>query len=338
MKDKQSKKQGKFILVDWLTFTVSVQDFLDDGTVQPFFDGAILTQARALLGIGEDIEFQFRDRAFYGYKCGYFCGGIRICYGGCDTVMFDLTGEGCRLLETVNDSLDWLELIFRVSGYSHFNFSRLDVACDTFGALKMSNILRYSLEGRYISRWKLPPRIVQGREETVDFGSPQSRTMLRIYNKTLERQCKLEEGVEIPPNWVRCELQLRNDAVDSFINEWQCCGDISEVYFGLMSNQLRFVKKRSKHETNLERLETVAWWRRFLDNSDPIRLAYKGGLAYNLQSLHKYVYVQAASSIHTLLVASDWDVDQMLELVSQRDLNEKQQTLLCTVAACNKKV
>lgn len=336
MQQKTDEKGDKFVLVDWITFTIGTLCFLDvENNESPYIDDAILDRARELLGIGEGIEFAFKDRGFYGYKKSYSCGGIRICFGGSDTVMVDLTGEGCRLLESVNKDLNWLELIVHVSSFQRHNFSRLDIACDTFGLLDMSQIIRYTLHKRYVSRWKLTPRVVQGREETVDFGSPQSRTMLRIYNKTLERQCKLDEKVDVPANWVRCELQFRNDAVDSFIREWLECIDISQVYFGIMANQLRFVRNRPEHETNLERLVTVAWWRRFLDNSNPIRLAYKGGLEYNLQSLEQYVYIQASSSIKALLVLSDWDVDKLLGMVAHREMNDKQQALIHTVAAAN---
>lgn len=329
----------KKILVDWLTFTVGIQCFLDIEDDSALFESFkfcedyIFRRACSLLGIDVfDAKFVSK-RGLHNYEKGLYFGGIRICWGGCDTIMFDFTGEGCRLAETLSPDLDWLTLIQKVCGYRRHNFSRLDIACDTFGELNISHIIRYTLHHRYISRWKSPPRVVQGREETVDFGSPQSRTMLRIYNKTLERKCRVDENVEVPDGWVRCELQLRNDAVDSFLREWVSSGCISTVYFGIMANQLRFVKERPKSETNLARLETVAWWRRFLDDSKPIRLAYKGGLAYNLQSLERYLYGQAGSSIKTWLVLSDWDVDKMLKMVAYKQVNERQNALLHTMSA-----
>lgn len=328
----------KKILVDWLTFTVGIHCFLDidqDGSLLEslkFSDSYIQLRACELLHIDDShnaIQF-IAKHGLYGYTQGLFCGGIRICWGGCDTIMFDLSGEGCRLLETMAPTMDWFNLIQRISKFQRHNFSRLDIACDTFNELKMGNMIRYALQGQYISRWKSVPRVVQGREETIDFGSPQSRTMLRIYNKTLERQCKVDKDIIVPPGWVRCELQFRNDAVDSFIREWLSCKDISAVYMGLMANQLRFVKKRLVHQ---EQCETVSWWRRFLDNAVPIKLAYKGGLAYNLQSLERYLYGQAGSSIKSWLVLSDWDVDKMVELVSYKKINDRQSALIHTMSA-----
>ncbi|EOS55292.1 hypothetical protein C814_03238 [Anaerotruncus sp. G3(2012)] len=291
----------------------------------PYFaDGMILRGLMKLLGLPGNLEFSQRNGR-YGYLQEYYLGGIRFAWGNCDTIMIDLSGEGCRLLETLNPRLDWLGLIRSVEGIRTHNFSRLDIACDTFGELKIGNLIRYTLHGRYISRWKSAPRVVQGREETIDFGSPQSRTMLRIYNKTLERKTRLKEEVEIPEGWIRCEFQFRNDAADSFIREWNQSQDISAVYLGLMANQLRFVKKR---ESKLDRSETVAWWRRFLDNSEPIRLAYKGGLSYNLDSLQRYLYGQAGSSMKTWLMLSDWDSEKMVSMVKDKKMNDRQQALI----------
>lgn len=270
---------NKKILVDWLTCTLGINCFMRDFVglketdfdskdmldtaldASHFTDDAVLSQVMHFLGLPADTKF-VPKRSLYGYGKCYFYGGIRLAWGNCDTIMIDMTGEGCRLFETLVPDLDWLEFVKKVTKMQVHNFSRLDVACDTQGSdgLRMRDILRYTLDGRYVSRWKLSPRIVQGREETIDFGSPRSRTMLRIYNKSLERECKLNGDVAIPENWVRCELQLRNDAVDSFIREWMRSGDISACYFGIMANQLRFVKQR---EENASRSEVVKWWRDF---------------------------------------------------------------------------
>ena len=235
---------NKKILVDWLTCTLGINCFMRDFVgleekdfrdkdpldtaldASHFTDEAVLSHVIHFLGLPSDTKLM-PGRAHYGYGKWYFYGGIRLAWGNCDTIMIDMTGEG-----------------------------------DTQGkgGLRMRDILRFTLDGRYVSRWKLPPRIVQGREETVDFGSPKSRTMLRIYNKSLERECKLTDDISIPENWVRCELQLRNDAVDSFIREWMKSGDISACYFGIMANQLRFVKERKE---NASRSEIVKWWRDF---------------------------------------------------------------------------
>lgn len=326
----------KVILVDWLRFTVGLHELMQ---ISPKIDiedenellrhNEILGAVKQLLGLTSEIDFS-DSYGLYRYKVGYILGGIRVCWDGNDnTLMVDISGEGCRLLETLVPSLDWLMLIRIVSSVERFNFSRLDVACDTYDLLDMDKIFKFTMEGRYVQLWNLVPLIRWGREQNILFGSKSSNVLLRIYNKTYERQCK-SSAEDIPPNWVRCEFELSNRAVDSFVREWEECGDISKVYFGLMVSHLRFVKKL---ESNVTRSETVSWWGKFIDNSEPIKLAYKGGLEYNLQSLQDFLFNQCGSSIHAYLKIVGGDVSELVERASRQKLNPNQNALVSTVAA-----
>lgn len=70
-----------------------------------------------------------------------------------------------------------------------------------------------------------------------------------------------------------------------------------------------------------------------MDNAQPIRLAYTGGLAYNLQSLERFLFQQAGSSIKTWLVLSDWDIDSLLQSVAARQVNDRQHALIQKMSA-----
>ncbi|WP_101911437.1 replication initiation factor domain-containing protein [Marasmitruncus massiliensis] len=326
------------ILVDWLTFTIGFECFLEDSVDNADDIGetheCILRLASDVFGFN-DLEFK-PINSIYGYTIRYAAGpnnNIRIAWGGnTKTIMFDLTGEGCRLYESVNEKLDWYELIKKVQKYRTHNISRLDVACDTFGLLDMGKLFKFTREKRYVSRFKSEPLVKMMREETIDFGATTSRVMLRIYNKSLERICKAGvDAADVPENWIRLELQLRNDGADSFIRSWQSTGNISTAYYGLMSNQLRFVKERN--EENPQRSILTPWWRKFLGNAEKIPMAYKGGLEYNLQSLQRYVFHQAGSSIRTWCELNDYDMDKFKELVKYRKLNERQRNLVDTMTA-----
>lgn len=315
------------ILIDWLRYTVGMECLYDDVEDIDKTDRGILARVEDMLGV-YGLEWE-QGANLYGYRIGWYCGGIRICWGGNDdTVMIDLSGEGCRLLETLRPDMEWYKFIESIQQVRRFNISRLDVACDTFGTLKMSQIIKYTLEYRYVSVYKSIPRIVMGREETVDFGSRQSNVMLRIYNKTLERQQRVTDpDVVIPEGWVRLEFELKNDGCDAFIRSWQSTGNISESYFGLLANQLNFVQKR---ESNLSRSKVVAWWRKLLGNAKKIPLAYQGGLEYNLQSLRRYVIGQAGSSIRAYIEYHDGDITPLLDAVQTREYNVRQRELLAT--------
>ena len=152
-----------------------------------------------MLGLQKvDWEQKARD----GWLCHEFFGGIHLYHGGRDDAGVELSGAGCRMLETCNgNSFDWIGLFgyIREQG-DEMNVSRLDVA---------------------------------GDEEEVIFGASSSSTRLRIYNKALER------GVAGP--WVRVEFQLRDEAANSFLaNLLAREGRIGETYGGVLLNYLRY--------------------------------------------------------------------------------------------------
>lgn len=323
---KKSQKNGgendvRRILIDWLSVTWKADSILPEfASNEEWF-----AMVSDLLGVALPWEKGFPR---YGYQLAYHVAGrIRFMCGRDGYECFlDLTGEGCRMLESFAAPFDWFCFIQRLSALPLFHCSRLDVACDTFGTLPMAQIIQYSLTARYVSRWKLPPRVVQGREETVDFGSPSSRTMLRIYNKTLERLVALGPGVDVPSGWVRVELQTRNEGAMAFLREWEACGDLGQVYFGIVRNQLRFV--RFTGDSNYSRLPPVQWWARFLGNSPRLKLAYPGALEYNLDTLENYVVKQSGSSILTYLAVHGGDVSRLLDSVGGCRLNPRQKVLL----------
>lgn len=320
------EKNDVKILVDYITFTIGRQCFIESVDNTEFEDETgkgILDLVCLMFGLN-DLEFTYKH-GFNGYDDAWQKDGITICMGGCDTIMIQMSGKGCRLYESVNRSFDWLELIKVVQRFQRHNFSRLDIACDTFGLLDMEKILDYTWAKRWVSRWNDYVGMKGNKEEEALFGSKKSDFRLRIYNKTLERANQLGTLEDVPENWIRLEFQLRDAAADSFIDSWKRTGNISLTYFGIMNNQLRFVKKR---EENVTRSVTVPWWAKFTKYSGKIAMAYKGGLEYNLQSLNRYVIGQAGSSIKAWLQMHDNDLNRLNDMVKDKKLNERQENLL----------
>ncbi len=71
----------------------------------------------------------------------------------------------------------------------------------------------------------------------------------------------------------------------------------------------------------------------FLDNAQPIRLAYIGGLSYNLESLNQYVFGQAGSSIKAWMMLHDKNIDFFLNSVFSKALNDRQNALIQKMSA-----
>lgn len=74
----------------------------------------------------------------YGYAYARWYDGIVYAYGSSDTIYIQMSGTGCRTWETTHPGLTWEKWIkYLQSTYASLHISRLDIACDTFGKLKL---------------------------------------------------------------------------------------------------------------------------------------------------------------------------------------------------------
>lgn len=280
------------LLIDYLTF--SVRD-------------VPLGRLLKIFGIAE-VEYTEANSRMIGYKYGLYSKGIQIFYGGDQGICISLSGTGCRRLESLYPNLNWsryIGLIYR--HYPRCHISRLDVACDEFdGILKFSRLAKHSLERYYVSRFNTP-LVSGGREESIIWGSPSSRVRVRIYNKALERN--------VTGHWMRCELQLRDDAVFSFCREWFRLGNLGSAFSGIVINEVRYTSQKNLGN-HTERLDTAPYWRKFLNGSDRLKMAYPKGLAYNMERLEDYVFGQAGKSLAIWLDVNNGDVDVLQQRIA----------------------
>lgn len=313
-------------LVDYLCFTVSRLDFFPAGGDEQYIFERICRKFY-LAGLAYE-----ERRAFYGYSVTYNAQGISICYGGRDDIYIQMSGTGCRAFESLNPGMTWEQYIsYLQQTYCSLHFSRLDVACDTFGLLSIEKIQRYTMQQRYVSKWRTYLVQAGNKENSVLFGAASSDFRCRIYDKTAERQ-QATGREDVPDQWVRVEFQLRNKAAGSFLESWQRVGDLSDTFLGMLRNQLIFSKgevdRESRHQ---DRVKLVSWWEQLLGNAGRIKMAYCGGMEYNFDSLKSYVIRQAGSSVRTYVEA--FGVDQLIRDVSVRPLNDRQADLLARLRA-----
>lgn len=332
MKSQQTEKNAPHsatrILVDYFCFTVSYNELY--GHEEPAHGSDPAGRIRRCFFLDLDgLEFQER-KGMYGYNNAAWYDGIVYAWGGADTVYLQLSGTGCRTWETLHPGLTWERWIkYLQDTYGSFHCSRLDIACDTFGMLKLKQIQQYTRAEKYISRWRNYLIQEGSAEMAVIWGSSKSDFRLRIYDKTLERQVKggIEED-KVPKDWVRCEFQLRNDAAASFIRSWQSTGNIGATFTGILRNQLLYVS--SYDGRNRDRAVVVKWWLKLLGDGERIPMAYDAGKDYNFDRLSRFVFHQAGSSLKTYLTIMDGDVTALLDGVFSRPLNDRQTELIRT--------
>lgn len=314
------KKNDVRFLVDYFCFTLSRLQFLGEEGDEHFIFERI--QAKLFL---RGLDYTER-RSFYGYNISQVACGVSICYGGREDIYIQMSGQGCRAFESLHPDLSWEQYIgYLQSTYSSLHVSRLDVACDTFGLLKIATIQQYTIARRFVSKWRTYLCQIGSNENSVIFGASSSDFRLRIYDKTAERREKTGRE-DVPENWVRCEYQMRNETSASFMRSWFGSGDLPGTFLGIMRNQLLYwTKFDGRH---YERMQIASWWLRLLDNKPAIKMAYMGGLEYNLESLRDYVIGQAGSSVRAYIEA--FGAEQLLATVAERPLNDKQKALLAS--------
>lgn len=293
------------ILFDYLTFTSKYHS---------------LGQLVENMGL-QGIQWQ-QGRAYNGWlQCDY-SNGIRLLSGGREDVCIDVSGVGCRMIETCNDNaFDWLSWFDFLKKEDGMNVSRLDVACDEKeGILNHRTLCSSTEKRRFVSRARKKIWI-NGDEEEVLWGSKSSDTRLRIYNKALERKT---EG-----HWMRAEFQFRDEAADSFIFNLLDYGDIGRTYSGVLNNYLRYTTKAPiPGQRNQSRLNTASWWLRFTGTAEKISNVKVGGMEYNFDSLERFLSEQCASSMKAYIRACGGDVTALLRLAQEAQLTKKQEDML----------
>ena len=312
-----SKKDIRF-LVDYLAFTVSRLDFFSDGANE-FYIFERIQKKLLLRGLNYVCK-----RSFYGYSTCYNAAGISICFGGREDIYIQMSGTGCRAWESLNPSMTWEEYIRLLqSTYGSLHFARMDVACDTVNMLNIDKVLAATRFQKYVSRWRTYLVQEGNKEKSVIFGAAKSDFRCRIYDKSLERKVKTDRE-DVPENWVRIEFQLRNESVLSFLRPWQSSKDLPATFLGLLRNQLLYYKFYDGK--NNDRMILTPWWEKLLDNACRIKMAYRGGMEYNLESLKGFVLDQAGSSVRTYMEL--FGIDQLVHDVQKRSFSDKQLDLI----------
>lgn len=304
-------------LIDYLTFSSKV------------FDYRYYVEKFSL----SDVQF-LEMNGRYGWLNRLYYRGISFLFGGREDICVEISGTGCRTVEEMNPGWDWrsffLELLVDFENRDA-HISRLDVAADdTDSVLQFKRMYGCCQHRRYISRsrWKI---WTNGNEQSIYFGSPSSERRLRIYNKALEQE---QEGA-----WIRCELQMRNDAALSFLLNWlgdSCTRmsgsgpqllEIGNIFAGVLMDFLRFTTSPPENH-NHRRCDVCSWWLRFLGSVECCRQIYLPERSYSLPRVQSFLDRQASSSLKLWLQANNGDWEDIKAMVEGASLNKRQVELL----------
>lgn len=312
------------VLIDWLTFTTTK-----------------LTLEKLISFLGLE-RLNFVDcKGHYGYKSAKQFGGIWIMFDGFKEDMgicVEMSGQGCRQYET-SGRLDLDNLCTILAQNSDkYHITRLDVAFDDVdhegnGLLDMMIIDDYSRRDLYVSRFRSKSGEWSGKHSdsgelrklalSCYFGSPQSNTRFRIYDKSMERG-----GLDY--HWTRFEIQLRDKTPLAFLQDKHTVG---EKFYGLINNNLRFIVPTGT-DNNRRRWASPDWWTEFLQSTLKISVFTKKNVEYNMSKLENYVFGQAGKSLYTYLMCkgSSELIRHIKDYMEDKELNDKQLQLISDFA------
>ena len=158
LKMSENKLHGETrILIDYLSYSIRykevVEDDLDFADLPPKDSEGWQAWLVSRLGF-PGVRFEPR-KGMYGYSSAVYYDGVVIAWGGNDSIFVQMSGTGCRTWEDLHPRTAWQQHIVDLrQQFKSLHFSRIDVACDTFGRLKLKTIQNYTRKEMYISRWK----------------------------------------------------------------------------------------------------------------------------------------------------------------------------------------
>ncbi len=279
----------QFVLIDWLEFTIhhefSVQlvnhnmynnrDYVDS----IYLEQQVYQLFNDLFGISSnDIVYEKRGRNCYTEL--YYYKNI-LCWTSQDIRMgfhFEISGQGCRLLELLN--IDLFFLLAQLKNYI-CKFTRIDLSVDDFtnDYFTVPKLKEYLSNGQVISKLRTYYDIKSGIVEesgllgnTLQLGSKAGLIHITFYDKLLERESNNYIISDDVKYWTRTEVRYRHEKAQDIAEYLIITKDINKCVKGVLKDYVRFVEK-SKTDYTKSRWKTAKWWNKFLDNIDVIKLA-----------------------------------------------------------------
>lgn len=229
-------------------------------------------------------------------------------------VCVEMSGQGCRAFETYgsgNFGMLYQEILYqneidskyKALGLDAAHLTRFDVAFDDRdGLLDMTQILEDCRAEHWRGRFKGGTGYFgfgdRKQQDGIEFGSKQSLTRIRIYDKAAERGYA---GTGM--HWVRCELQLRDERANQFA-QWLADGvPVGQAYCSVLRNYLQFCAPvPGSSDTNKRRWPVREYWETFLCGCSAVSLCANSGVEYNMKRLERYVGDMAGNAVVTYLL------------------------------------
>ena len=187
--------------------------------------------------------------------------------------------------------------------------TRLDVAFDDHtGVLPLKEVIDDTQCGMYVSRSDYWETRLSSKGSMIQIGSPQSKILIRIYDKAAER------GYDSDTHWVRCEMQMRDDRALEFS---KLSKPIGQAFAGVLLNYLRYVVPAD--DANRWRWPMTRYWAYLISDAERISIYRSPGMEYNEERCRRYVVYQAGNAIDAMIQIHG--LDGFKRLIDERTVN-----------------
>lgn len=291
-----SKVAENLVLYDWLSFTSKVHS-PDD----------------LIAALGLSHVHWTETKGARGYQERKYFSSISIHYHGrADMgVWVEMSGQGCRTFETLSslskDQRERWTKLFSFIRNQELKITRLDVAYDDHtGILNIGTIAQDTQTGMYVSRSNYWETVLSSKGSTVQIGSPQSKVLIRIYDKAAER------GIT-DQHWIRVELQLRDDRAVQFT---KLDLPIGQAFAGVLLNYLRYIQEPDDFDQNKWRWPITEYWCNLVTDAEKISIYQAPGMEYNEERCKRYVINQAGNAIDACIQM--YGIDEFEKMIEER--------------------
>lgn len=314
MFEKQPISEDNLILIDWITFTTKV------------WPVEVLKQTMGLF----DQTWELLDHGYHGYGRAEVFNGVTIMSDGRLNkdgeddmgICVEISGQGCRALETYGH-IEWLVfLTFLMDDLNEFNITRLDLAFDDHTGILDKLRLKVDTDvHNYRTKFRTWEIRYGSKGFSIYHGSRQSQAMIRIYDKAAER------GLLDGTHWIRVEIQLRDENASGAIRAYLDKQDLGAVYGGMLATYLVYLEECD--DSNISRWPTADYWEELIRGAERIHIAATPGVDYNIFNLESFLRDTAGGGLYTWIEI--FGLDSLPELLKQRSgkkLNPKHKQLL----------
>lgn len=289
-------KSDNIVLYDWLSFTSKVH-----------------TPEQIIAALGLAHVPWSTTRGARGYQDRKYFSCISIHYNGRPDmgVWCEMSGQGCRAFETLSILADqppekWSRLFSFIQQWT-LKITRLDVAYDDHsGVFDIGRVSQDTQCGLFVSRSDYWECITSSKGTSIQIGSPQSKVLVRIYDKAAERG-KLGE------HWNRVELQLRDDRAGQFS---RIPLPIGEAFAGVLLNYLRYVVPDT--DSNKWRWPMTDYWYELVADAERISVYTAPGMKYNEERCKRYVVDQAGNAIDACIQM--YGIESFEKMIAERGI------------------